>query len=91
MAQIPFIINFFMEPQGRKEAGDNPWDGTTLEWACPSPPPHGNFVQLPTAYRDPYEYSHPGDHDEDYLPQFSPEQPAPAETPSAGRPAPQPA
>ncbi|MEM7350042.1 MAG: cbb3-type cytochrome c oxidase subunit I [Acidobacteriota bacterium] len=72
IAQIPFIINFFMSLRKPREAGDNPWHATTLEWACPSPPPHGNFVELPTAYRDPYEYSHP-DHDEDYLPQFQPD------------------
>ena len=24
---------------------DDPWDGFTLEWATPSPPPVGNFVE----------------------------------------------
>jgi heme/copper-type cytochrome/quinol oxidase subunit 1 len=28
-------------------AGDDPWDGQTLEWATPSPPPHGNFAETP--------------------------------------------
>ena len=28
-------------------AGDNPWDGQTLEWACSSPPPDHNFESLP--------------------------------------------
>ncbi len=69
LAQIPFIINFFMSLRNPKTAGDNPWHSTTLEWAAPSPPPHGNFTELPTVYRAAYEYSHP-DHDEDYLPQF---------------------
>ncbi len=28
-------------------AGDDPWDrGQSLEWACPSPPPRGNFGEL---------------------------------------------
>ncbi len=27
-------------------AGDDPWDGTTLEWATSSPPPPDNFVEL---------------------------------------------
>jgi cytochrome c oxidase subunit 1 len=31
-----------------------------LEWAAPSPPPHGNFDITPVAYRGPYEYSLPG-------------------------------
>jgi cytochrome c oxidase subunit 1 len=35
-------------------AGDNPWDAPSLEWATASPPPHSNFLQLPTvAGRDP--------------------------------------
>lgn len=27
-------------------AGDDPWDGTTLEWATSSPPPVDNFVEV---------------------------------------------
>lgn len=27
-------------------AGDDPWDGTTLEWATSSPPPADNFAEL---------------------------------------------
>jgi cytochrome c oxidase subunit 1 len=29
-------------------AGDNPWGADTLEWATSSPPPHYNFLYLPT-------------------------------------------
>ena len=46
----------------------NPWQATTIEWAAPSPPPHGNFVVAPQAYRGPYEYSVPGAA-RDFLPQ----------------------
>ncbi len=28
-------------------AGDDPWDGATLEWATSSPPPTDNFVEVP--------------------------------------------
>jgi cytochrome c oxidase subunit I+III len=28
-------------------AGDNPWDGPTLEWATSSPPPSYNFLHIP--------------------------------------------
>jgi cytochrome c oxidase subunit 1 len=70
--QIPFIVNFFLSLRKPREAGENPWHATTLEWAAPSPPPHGNFPVPPVVYRNAYEYSHP-DHDEDYLPQFRPE------------------
>lgn len=29
-----------------ESAGDDPWDGTTLEWATSSPPPADNFVEV---------------------------------------------
>ncbi len=60
VAQIPFIINFFMSIWGGKKVSENPWDATTLEWAAPSPPPHGNFAEPVAVYRGPYEYSVPG-------------------------------
>jgi heme/copper-type cytochrome/quinol oxidase subunit 1 len=31
-----------------ERAGDDPWDGHTLEWAIPSPAPHDNFEALAT-------------------------------------------
>jgi cytochrome c oxidase subunit 1 len=69
--QIFFIVNFFWSIwRGRRAAG-NVWSATTLEWAAPSPPPHGNFLTLPAVYRGPYEYSVPGA-DEDFLPQDQP-------------------
>ena len=54
---------------GRKIKNDNPWDATTLEWATPTPPPHGNFTFDVGAYRGPYEYSRP-DHEGDFFPQW---------------------
>ncbi len=68
VAQIPFILNFFMSIKGGKKASDNPWDATTLEWCAPSPPPHGNFDTVPVVCRGPYEYSVPGQ-SEDFSPQ----------------------
>ncbi len=68
LAQIPFVINFFMSIRKGEPAGDNPWDATTVEWSAPSPPPHGNFATEPVVYRGPYEYSVPGA-DKDYVPQ----------------------
>jgi cytochrome c oxidase subunit 1 len=61
LAQIPFIINFFMSIKKGKVVPENPWQATTLEWtSMPSPPiAHGNFVHQPSAYRGPYEYSAP--------------------------------
>ena len=61
ISQVFFIINFFWSTKGGKEVtSDNPWDATTLEWATPTPPPHGNFAVAPRVYRGPYEYSVPG-------------------------------
>jgi cytochrome c oxidase subunit 1 len=60
VAQIPFIINFFWSMKRGEKVDDNPWEATTLEWAAPSPPPHGNFAVVPVAHRGPYEYSLPG-------------------------------
>ena len=68
VGQIPFVINFFWSLRSGEVAGENPWNATTLEWACPSPPPHGNFATEPEVFRGPYEYSVPG-HKTDYWPQ----------------------
>ncbi|GJM25603.1 MAG: cytochrome-c oxidase [Phycisphaerae bacterium] len=68
LSQIPFIINFFYSAFAGKKVDDNPWKATTLEWAAPSPPPHGNFAEVPEVHRGPYEYSVP-DAKEDFHPQ----------------------
>ncbi len=75
LAQIPFIINFFWSIKHGKKVNDNPWEATTLEWTAPSPPPHGNFVTTPIAYRGPYEYSLPG-REKDFTMQNEPVEPA---------------
>ena len=68
--QLFFIINFFVSLKaGKKVESDNPWQGTTLEWNTPTPPPHGNFATEPAVYRGPYEYSVPGQ-EADYWPQY---------------------
>ena len=68
--QLPFLINMFISYfWGKKVENDNPWDATTLEWATPTPPGHGNFTFEPAVYRGPYEYSRP-DHAKDFYPQW---------------------
>jgi len=70
LAQVPFIINLFTAwKTGKKVENDNPWDATTLEWATPTPPGHGNFTFDVAVYRGPYEYSRP-DCEEDFYPQW---------------------
>ena len=66
--QLPFLYNFFVSILRGKVAEANPWQANTLEWAAPSPPPHGNFATLPEVYRPPYEYSVPG-RESDFWPQ----------------------
>ena len=62
LAQIPFILNILWSMFfGKKVVSDNPWQATTLEWATPTPPPHGNFEVVPTVFRGPYEYSNPAE------------------------------
>ncbi len=68
LGQIPFLLNFFWSIWRGELADENPWESTTLEWACPSPPPHGNFAEPPEVFRGPYEYSVPG-RSLDYWPQ----------------------
>jgi len=72
LSQLPFIINFFYSAFAGKKVAANPWAATTLEWAAPSPPPHGNFPEVPVVYRGPYEYSVPGSR-QDYSPQHVPD------------------
>ena len=66
--QLFFVANLVLSLRRGRVASSNPWEATTLEWATPTPPPHGNFAHPPRAYRDPYEYSVPGI-PADYLPQ----------------------
>jgi cytochrome c oxidase subunit 1 len=69
--QVVFVINFFWSLRHGEKAPKNPWQSNTLEWTAESPPPHGNWKELPTVYRGPYEYSVPG-REQDYWPQNVP-------------------
>ena len=61
LAQIPFILNFFMSLISGEKVDRNPWSSTTIEWSAPSPPlPHINFEGPVEVYNGPYEYSVPG-------------------------------
>ena len=70
-AQSIYAFNFFWSLFKGEKAGNNPWDSNTLEWTVPSPPPHGNFPEMPVVYRGPYEYSSP-ESETDFYPQTTP-------------------
>jgi cytochrome c oxidase subunit 1 len=66
--QFVFLFNFIYSMLRGPRAEKNPWKSNTLEWTADSPPPHGNWREMPTVYRGPYEYASPG-RDLDYWPQ----------------------
>jgi cytochrome c oxidase subunit 1 len=47
---LVFMVNVVRSMTRGKEAGADPWDARTLEWAIPSPPPHYNFAEVPEVH-----------------------------------------
>jgi cytochrome c oxidase subunit I len=46
-SMLPLLWNVFISLRSGPLAGDDPWEGNTLEWATSSPPPPYNFDHLP--------------------------------------------
>ncbi|HEV8165134.1 MAG TPA: cbb3-type cytochrome c oxidase subunit I, partial [Actinomycetota bacterium] len=44
---LVFIWNFFVSLRRGQPAGNDPWEGNSLEWVTTSPPPHHNFHEIP--------------------------------------------
>jgi cytochrome c oxidase subunit 1 len=42
-----FLWNVLVSIRRGRPAGDDPWEGNSLEWVTSSPPPHHNFHQIP--------------------------------------------
>ena len=63
-----FVVNIVRSRQKGKQAGDDPWDAWTLEWATTSPPPEYNFETLPEvrSRRPLWDLKHPEDPDWKY-------------------------
>ncbi len=54
LAFLVFIWNIIKTWRSPGHAPADPWNGATLEWAIPSPPPEFNFAELPVVEgRDP--------------------------------------
>ena len=46
-AIIIFIVNVYFSLRRGEISPSDPWDGRTLEWSIPSPPPEYNFAHIP--------------------------------------------
>jgi len=44
---LVFIYNMVISWKNGDKAPSDPWDGRTLEWSIPSPPPEYNFKEIP--------------------------------------------
>ncbi len=47
LAVLIFIVNFLVSRRRGQQAGDNPWNGDSLEWSTTSPAPNYAFAHLP--------------------------------------------
>ncbi|MEA2569073.1 MAG: cytochrome c oxidase subunit [Acidobacteriota bacterium] len=54
-----FVVNALYSMKRGAIAGSNPWHAPTLEWATTSPPPHYNFLHLPTVSSTEPLWDHP--------------------------------
>ncbi len=51
LSVLVFIINCIKLIKSAKAPAD-PWEGNTLEWMIPSPPPEFNFAKIPTVHSE---------------------------------------
>jgi cytochrome c oxidase subunit 1 len=47
LSVLVFIYNFAKSKRKGEVASEDPWDGRTVEWSIPSPPPEYNFKEVP--------------------------------------------
>ncbi len=62
---VVFAVNILLSLRSKPTAGNDPWDGQTLEWATSSPPPVYNFASMiPVSSPRPYWDAKYGAHSE---------------------------
>jgi cytochrome c oxidase subunit 1 len=68
VATLIFVYNLVYSYYKGPEAGPDPWDAWTLEWATASPPPEYNFAIAPSvnSRRPLWDLKHPEDPDSRY-------------------------
>jgi len=68
IATMIFVYNLVYSYFKGQEAGPDPWDAWTLEWATSSPPPEYNFATEPVVMsrRPLWDLKHPEDPDYRY-------------------------
>jgi cytochrome c oxidase subunit I len=68
VAVLIFAYNLVWSYFKGPEAGSDPWDAWTLEWATPSPPPSYNFAVTPKveSRRPLWDLKHPEETDSQY-------------------------
>jgi len=50
LSLLTFFYNVAKTRKRGETAGADPWDGRTLEWTIPSPPPEYNFAEVPVVH-----------------------------------------
>jgi len=61
IGMLLFVVALIVSWRWPEPAGDNPWDGQSLEWSTSSPPPSHNFHFLPPirSFRPTWDANHP--------------------------------
>jgi cytochrome o ubiquinol oxidase subunit 1 len=66
--QVMQLYISFKERKNNRDRTGNPWNGATLEWSIPSPPPIYNFAIIPEVHgRDPLWNKYKNDVNFDYV------------------------
>lgn len=70
LSVFPLAWNIWRSLRRGEPAGDDPWEGMTLEWATSSPPPPHNFDRLPPirSNRPVWDERHPEHRELEYVP-----------------------